>query len=68
MKIFRFLEVIGWGLIVAVYVLSSYLLSDYTKSDYSYWIRVVWSGLILTLMYTSVTVFNRKASTVILDI
>ncbi|MBX9599171.1 MAG: hypothetical protein K2X04_11445 [Burkholderiales bacterium] len=61
MKIFRFLEVIGWGLIVAVYVLSSYLLSDYTKSDYSYWIRVVWSGLILTLMYTSVTVFNRKA-------
>lgn len=57
----RFFEVIGWLLIAAVYILCSYLLSDYTNSDYSYWIRVIWCGIVLTLMYVAVTLFNYKA-------
>lgn len=61
MKISRLFEVVGWLLISAVYILCSYLLSDYTNSDYSYWIRVIWCGIVLTLMYVSVTLFTYKA-------
>lgn len=52
----------GYIIIMAIYGLIAYLLADYTLSDYAYWVRVFWCGVILSLMYLSVDLFQRKAS------
>lgn len=57
----RYLWLIGYFIIIGIYGFISYLLADYTASDYGYWMRVLWCGLIFSLMYWSIGLYQRKA-------
>lgn len=58
----KYFWLIGYFIIFALYGFIAYLMSDYTASDYSYWMRVIWCGGILSLMYLSIGTFQCKAS------
>ncbi len=58
----KYFWLIGYLIIALIYSVIVYLLSDYTLSDYSYWIRAIWCGVVLSLMYLSIGTFQRKAS------
>lgn len=58
----KYFWLIGYFIIAIIYGFIAYLVADYAISDYSYWIRILWCGMILSFVYLSIGMFQRKAS------